>query len=99
MANTTPEGWTNLKYLVGKVDSNVLLGQTVRAVAATDGWGGVNKGDEGILTRLGWSGKASANFDSYFIDEWNGDYHCFEVKMPLKSAEEKYRPRDEEDIL
>ena len=84
------KGWTNLKFLAGKIDSNILIGKKVRAIDATNGWGAIEKGDEGKLTQISWDGKARADFEKQH--GWYGMWSCFEVFMSGRSL-------DEEDIL
>jgi hypothetical protein len=85
--------WISLSKLVGVVGAEKLIGRRVRVVDESHGWGGVDKGQEGVLTDIHWDGVAKANIEGHgFADsKWIGKYHCFEVLMGI-------RP-DEEDIL
>ena len=87
---TSRKGWTNLKFLAGKVDTKHLVGRTVRAVRATNGWGAIEEGDEGTLRNVSWDGTARADFEKQ--PAWYGKWDCFEVFMAGMSL-------DEEDIL
>ena len=87
---TSRKGWTNLEFLAGKIDTMRLIGRTVRAVTATNGWGAIEKGEEGVLTQIHWDGTAKADFDKQ--PAWYGKWNCFEVFMAGMSL-------DEEDIL
>jgi len=86
----TSKGWTNLSYLAGKIDSRTLIGRKVRAVSATNGWGAIEEGDEGVLRNISWDGTARADFKKQ--GGWYGKWKCFDVFMAGISV-------DEEDIL
>ena len=87
---TSRKGWTSLEFLAGKIDTMRLIGRTVRAVSATNGWGAIEKGEEGVLTQIHWDGTAKADFEVQ--SGWYGKWNCFEVFMAGMSL-------DEEDIL
>lgn len=84
------ENWVSLSKLIGNVNADVLVGKTCRAIKATNGWGGIEKGEIGILAGISWTGSCCAHFES-FNGLWHGKYDCFEVLMEGRA--------DEEDIL
>lgn len=87
--------WVNLKNIVGFItDVSTLIGMKTRVVDASHGWGGVKKGQEGILTDVHWDGIAKANIEGHGFDtsKWKGNYHCFEIFIPNGRT-------DEEDII
>jgi len=86
----TSKGWTNLRYLAGKIDSKTLIGRKVRVVSATNGWGAIEEGEEGVLKQISWDGTARADFVKQ--PAWFGKWNCFDVFMAGISV-------DEEDIL
>lgn len=87
---TLRKGWTNLEFLAGKIDMKRLIGRKVQAVNATNGWGAIEKGEEGVLTQIHWDGTAKADFSKQ--PAWYGKWNCFDVYMAGMSL-------DEEDIL
>lgn len=60
------------------------VGQKVRVVAQTDGWGPVREGDIGTVTSVREGSKAYyVNFEKY--KNWYGKEHCF---VPLANSED-----------
>lgn len=66
------------------------VGDKVKVVAASHGWGGVSKGDEGVIARINDNGSYEAKIPSF--DEkitWTGAEECFELISPKPTKNQR----------
>lgn len=65
------------------------VGDKVRVINQSHGWGTVSKGDEGEIVSINHDGTYEVSIPTFQFDSWTGEEYCFELISPKPTKNQR----------